>query len=75
MTMTTSQGAIWKQIAQIYDQWDPDWENLMPVKELQTRLPMVAPEIIGDTLAQAASDRLAEVGSIGEDPTFKPLQK
>ena len=26
-------------------------------------------------IAQAASDRLAEVGSIGEDPSFRPLRK
>jgi hypothetical protein len=75
MTMTSTQGAVWKQIAQIYDQWDPDWNGRMPVRELQARLPAVPPELIGETLAQAASDHLAEVGSVGEDPSFKPLHK
>jgi hypothetical protein len=73
MALTESQAAIWKQIAQAYEQWDPDRNSLMPVRELHARLPAVAPEMIGNTLAQAASDRMAEVGSTGEDPEFKPL--
>ncbi|WP_019142772.1 hypothetical protein [Noviherbaspirillum massiliense] len=75
MTMTSSQGAIWKQIAQVYDQWDPERHRLMPVKELSDKLPTVPPEMIGETLAQAASDQLAELGSIGENPEFRPLTK
>jgi hypothetical protein len=76
MALTESQAAIWKQIAQEYEQWkqrDPVRNSLMPVKELHARLPAVAPELIGNTLAQAASDRLAAVGSTGEDPEFKLL--
>lgn len=47
----------------------------MPVKELTGKLPTVPPELIGETLAQAASDHVAEVSSVDEIPSFRPLQK
>lgn len=72
MPMTEAHAAIWKQIAQVYRQWDPDEDSLMPVSELAAQLPAVAPEMIGDTLAQAAEQSMAEVGHVGEDPGFKP---
>jgi hypothetical protein len=74
MTLTADQGAIWKQISHVYYQWDPSRTGRMPVRELAERLPAVAPDLIGETLAQAAADRIADVGHVGEDPTFKPLQ-
>jgi hypothetical protein len=46
----------------------------MPVRELAENLPAVAPELIGDTLAQAAAEDMAEVAHVGEDPRFRPLQ-
>jgi hypothetical protein len=74
MSLTTAQGAIWKQIAQVYLQWDPTRNKLMPVRELAENLPAVAPDLIGDTLAQAAAEDMAEVAHVGEDPSFRPLQ-
>lgn len=73
MTMTTTQGELWKQITQTYLQWDPDKNELMPVEELSDMLPAVAPELIGETLVQAANDRLAELGSNEEGTCFKPV--
>ncbi|HZW21562.1 hypothetical protein [Noviherbaspirillum sp.] len=75
MALTEMQGVVWKQIAHAYDQWDPEWNRLMPVSELAELLPAVAPEMIGDTLGQAAADHIAEVGQVGEDPVFRPLQR
>ena len=73
MTMTAQQGEIWQKIVQLYGQANPDWQARMPVAQLQDKLPAVPPELIGETLAQAATDQLAEVDSIGEEPSFKPL--
>lgn len=74
MTMTTSQAAIWKQITDVYEQWDQEHHAFMPVSALSERLPMVAPELIGETLAQAQQEQQAELGSIEEQPGFKPLR-
>lgn len=74
MALTQTQAVIWKQITQAYDQWNPDWDSLMPVRELMHTLPTVAPEMIGDTLAQAASEQLAEVEHVSEEPGFRPLR-
>lgn len=74
MPLTETQGAIWRRIAQEYHRWNPQHDRLMPVSELAPRLPEVAPEMIGDTLAQAASEHIAEVGHVDEDPCFRPLQ-
>ncbi|GAB3538080.1 hypothetical protein GCM10027343_02890 [Noviherbaspirillum agri] len=75
MALTEMQGVVWKQISQAYDQWDPEWNRLMPVSELAELLPTVAPDMIGETLGQAAEDHIAEVGHVGEDPGFRPLQR
>jgi hypothetical protein len=73
MAFTEMQGVVWKQIVQMYSQWDPTSSRLMPVSELAQMLPAVAPDMIGDTLGQAATDHIAEVGHVGEDPGFRPL--
>jgi hypothetical protein len=44
----------------------------MPVSELSKSVNASADQI-GDALAQAAADLLAEVGSVGEAPTFRPV--
>lgn len=75
MTMSTEQGVLWKQIAQTYSQWDPDWNQLMPVQELQDKLPAVPSEMIEGTLAQAKSDGLAELERTGDEVRFKPCQQ
>lgn len=74
MALTQAQAVIWKQITHAYDQWNPNWDSLMPVSVLTESLPTVAPEMIGDTLAQAASEHLAEVESISEEPGFRPVR-
>lgn len=73
--MNANQYAVWKQISHVYAQWDPSRSGLMPVRDLAESLPTVAPDMIGDTLAQAAAERVAEVAHVGEDPTFRPLQR
>lgn len=74
MTMTTSQGALWKQITQLYYQWDPDGSSLMPVTELNDKLPAVPPEMIAETLVYAKENRLAEFDHEDKGGEFKPLQ-
>lgn len=73
MTMSTVQGEVWKQITQTYLQWDPDKSQLMPVEELSEMLPAVPPDLIAETLVQAASDNLAELASGDDGSCFKPL--
>lgn len=73
MAMTNTQGELWKQITQTYLQWDPHKNELMPVEELSEMLPAVAPELIGETLAQAASDHLVELDSGEKCTCFKPV--
>lgn len=73
MTMSTVQGEVWKQITQTYLQWDPDKSQLMPVEELSEMLPAVPPDLIGETLVQAASDHLAELASSEDGSCFKPV--
>jgi hypothetical protein len=70
--MSTIQGEIWKQITQTYLQWDPYKNELMPVEELSEMLPAVEPDLIGETLVQAATDHLAELGMNEEGSCFKP---
>ncbi|SNT02435.1 hypothetical protein SAMN06265795_11226 [Noviherbaspirillum humi] len=72
MTMNATQAVIWKQITDAYAQWDHGRNERMPVHMLQEKLATVPPELIGETLAQAASEDQAEVGSVGEDPSFRP---
>lgn len=73
MSMTASQAAAWKQIAAAYAHYCPAQDALMPVTELHARLPHLNAEAIGEALAQAAADGLAEVGATGETPLFRPL--
>jgi len=73
MAMTAMQGEVWKQITQTYLQWDPERDELMPVAELGEMLPAVEPELIGETLAQAASDQLAELGVDEDGACFRPM--
>lgn len=73
MAMSTVQGEVWKQITQTYLQWDPDKQQLMPVDELSEMLPAVPPDLIGETLVQAASDHLAELSNSEEGSCFKPV--
>jgi hypothetical protein len=74
MTMSTSQGELWRQIIRIYHQWDPDRNRLMPVKKLNDMLPAVPAEMIGDTLAQARADQLAELDNVDRPSEFRPLR-
>ncbi len=73
MAMSTVQGEVWKQITQTYLQWDPHKDQLMPVEELSDLLPAVPPELIGETLVQAANEHLAELASGEGGSCFKPL--
>lgn len=74
MAMDTSQAAIWKQITQVYEQWDQGENGLMPLSELNEKLPAVAPELVKDAVTQAANNREAEFGSAGDQSSFKPLR-
>jgi hypothetical protein len=74
MTMTTTQGEIWKKITQLYYQWDPDGKELMPVTDLSDMLPAVPSELIIETLTRAKENRLAEVDRPGDKGEFRPLQ-
>jgi hypothetical protein len=74
MTMTSTQGDLWKKITQLYYQWDPDGKGLMPVTELSDMLPAVPSELIIETLARAKENRLAEVDPPGDTREFRPLQ-
>jgi hypothetical protein len=72
MAMNATQQAIWEEIKSAYEAWNKDDNGLMPVKQLHESV-NAAPERIGEALAQAATDQLAEVSSIEEEPQFKPL--
>lgn len=74
MTMTTTQGELWKKITQLYYQWDPDGNQLMPVAELNDKLPAVPSDMIMTTLAYATEHRLAEFDKADEGGEFRPLQ-
>jgi hypothetical protein len=73
MAMNAAQQATWLEIMNAYDDWNRGDNALMPVSELSKSV-SASSDQIGDTLAQAATDLLAEVGSIGEGPTFRPLR-
>ncbi|HYD96570.1 MAG TPA: hypothetical protein VEC01_14670 [Noviherbaspirillum sp.] len=75
MTLSTTQGSIWKMVTQVYGQWDPDWNRLMPEAELQKLLPAVPADVLDDTLETAARDQLAELGNVGEERAFRPVQR
>jgi hypothetical protein len=72
MTMTAAQQATWNEIVDAYNEWNRGGHALMPVSELSKSVNASADQI-GDALAQAAADLLAEVGSVGEAPTFRPV--
>jgi hypothetical protein len=74
MTMTTAQGTLWKQITQIYFQWDPDGNALMSVNELSDMLPAVPGDLIQETLANAKEDELAEFSPESDGGGFRPLR-
>jgi hypothetical protein len=74
MAMSAAQQATWHEIVDAYDDWNKGDNALMPVNELSKSV-NASSDQIGDTLAQAAADQLAEVGSIGEGPTFRPVLK
>lgn len=75
MTLTETQGSIWKMVTQVYRQWDPDGTQLMPESELQNLLPAVPGDVLDDTLEHAAQDQLAELRSVGDDRAFRPLPR
>lgn len=72
MTMTTSQGELWQKITQLYFQWDPDGNRLMPIKELNDKLPAVPPDMIRETLSHAKASRLAEFDGANGEGEFRP---
>jgi hypothetical protein len=72
MTMTAAQQATWHEIVEAYDEWDTGHNRLMPVSELRESVGASSDQI-ADALAQASADMLAEVGNIGEGPTFRPI--
>jgi hypothetical protein len=74
MAMNAAQQATWLEIVTAYNDWNKGDNALMPVSELNKTV-TASSDQIGDTLAQAAADLLAEVGSIGEGPTFRPLRR
>jgi hypothetical protein len=72
--MTAAQQATWNEIVNAYDEWNRGDNALMPVSDLNRSVDASSDQI-GDALAQAATERLAEVGSIGEAPTFRPVTR
>lgn len=56
MPMNESQGRVWKQITDTYQQWDQDRNHPMHIDDLASKMPQVPPEIIGETLAEALAD-------------------
>jgi hypothetical protein len=70
--MTAAQQATWHEIAEAYNEWDSGNHALMPVSELSACVSATSDQI-GEALAQASADLLAEVGSLGEGPTFRPI--
>lgn len=75
MSLTETQGSIWKMVTHVYQQWDPEWTQLMPESELQELLPAVPRDVLDDTLERAAQEQLAERGSVGDGRAFRPLQQ
>jgi hypothetical protein len=71
MAMTAAQQATWHEIVEAYDEWASGGNALMPVSELRESV-SASSDQIGEALAQASADLLAEVGSVGEAPTFRP---
>jgi hypothetical protein len=59
MAMTQAHGTTWRQITEVYQQWDQDRYDLMSIDELAERMPHVKPEMIGETLAEALMNERA----------------
>lgn len=74
MAMTAAQQATWHEIIEAYNDWNKGDNALMPVSELNKSI-NASSDQISEALAQAEADLLAEVGSIGEGPTFRPISK
>lgn len=75
MSLSETQGSIWKMVTHVYNQWDPEWTQMMPELELQKLLPAVPGDVLDETLERAAQEQLAELGTVGEDRAFRPLQQ
>jgi hypothetical protein len=71
--MTAAQQITWAEIVNAYEDWNTGDNALMPVSELARSVDATADQI-GETLAQAAANLLAEVGSIGEGTIFRPVK-
>lgn len=73
MSLSETQGSIWKMVTHVYNQWDPEGTQLMPEPELQKLLPAVPEDVLDDTLERAAQEQLADLGTVGDDRAFRPL--
>lgn len=71
MQVNQSQGRIWKQITDAYQQWDQDRSMPMRTADLYERLPSVPPETIEETLAEARSD--GRLAGLDDDGMFLPV--
>lgn len=71
MPMNQPQGRIWKQITDVYQQWDQDRSNPMRTSDLYARLPAVPPETIAEILAEARAD--GRLASLDGDDAFLPV--
>lgn len=74
MTLSTTEGSIWKMMTQVYDQWDPEWTRLMPEEELQKRLPAVPGDVLDHTLEHAVQEQVAERGESDGGRAFRPVR-
>lgn len=74
MNMTDTQGELWKTITQIYYQWNPDGNELMPINELSDKLPAVPSEMIKETVWRAKENQLAEFDNVYDGGEFRPLR-
>jgi hypothetical protein len=71
MPMNQSQGLIWKQITDAYQQWDMDRSMPMRTSDLYERLPAVPRETIAEILAEAKAD--GRLAPLEEDGAFLPI--
>jgi hypothetical protein len=66
MPMNKDQGQVWKKISDVYQQWDQDRSNLMAVDDLSERLPEIDPDVIVQTLAEAAAEGRVDASEEGD---------
>ncbi|HEX7649872.1 MAG TPA: hypothetical protein VF450_20925 [Noviherbaspirillum sp.] len=71
MPMDQSQGRIWKQITDVYQQWDRDRNIPMQTSDLYERLPAVPPGTIEEILAAAQAD--GRLASLDGNDAFLPI--